>query len=160
MNLMRTLQGASFILAISLLVACGTTVAAQSQTALAGRATTKAKKAANASPLSESGDVVTKYPDEVLGQWEPGPQPCRLPLTYDSDAGFKIIPGLLQGFEHTNTPKRVQVISSPPQAWRIESLKQFDEDRLAVIDIFVLSGDYLTVTDGQRSSTYRKCHQY
>lgn len=110
--------------------------------------------AAPAQPISAS-----MYPAEILGQWEPGPNLCNLPLTYDSDAGFKITPKLLQGYEHSNTPKRVQAISQSPRAWRIEAVEQHDGEQDDVVDIFVLNGsDYLTVTDGQRSTTYRKCH--
>jgi len=98
------------------------------------------------------------YPTQILGQWEPGPEPCRLPLTYDSDAGFKITSAILQGYEHTNTPKVVSLISKTPQAWRIESIEEYEGKQEPVTDIFVIEGDYLTVTDGQRSETYRKCH--
>lgn len=124
-----------------LLASCGTTVAAQSP----------------ASP-SEANTDTAVYPPEILGQWEPGPRPCRLPLTYDSDAGFRIESRILQGYEHTNTPAEVRAISDKPKAWRIESTKRWDEDQLSVIEIFVLSEDSLTVTDGQRSTTYQKCY--
>ena len=79
-------------------------------------------------------------------------------LTYDSDAGFKITSAILQGYEHTNRPKLVSLISKTPQAWRIESIEEYEGKQEPVTDIFVIEGDYLTVTDGQRSETYRKCH--
>lgn len=99
----------------------------------------------------------SSYPAALAGQWEPGPNPCKLPLTYDSDAGFKIAARLLQGYEHSDTPKKVQQISAAPKAWRIEAIEEHDEDKNPVVDIYVLSGDYLTVTDGERSTTYNKC---
>lgn len=126
---------------------------------LALPACSTAKGPTKADPVQAQPVSANTYPAEILGQWEPGPNLCNLPLTYDSDAGFKIAPKLLQGYEHTNTPKRVQVISQSPQAWRIEAIEQHDGEQDDVVDIFVLSGsDYLTVTDGQRSTTYRKCH--
>lgn len=97
------------------------------------------------------------YPAALIGQWEPGPNPCKLPLTYDSDGGFKITARLLQGYEHSDTPKSVQQISKVPKAWRIEAIEEHDEDKTPVVDIYVLSGDYLTVTDGERSTTYNRC---
>jgi hypothetical protein len=97
------------------------------------------------------------YPVALIGQWEPGPNPCKLPLTYDSDAGFKIAARLLQGYEHSDTPKKVQQISAAPKAWRIEAIEEHDEDKNPVVDIYVLSGNYLTVTDGERSTTYNRC---
>lgn len=100
---------------------------------------------------------VSSYPAALIGRWEPGPNPCKLPLTYDSDAGFKIAARSLQGYEHTDTPKKVQQISVAPKAWRIEAVEEHDEDRNPVVDIYVLSGDYLTVTDGERSTTYNRC---
>lgn len=98
------------------------------------------------------------YPTQILGQWEPGPEPCRLPLTYDSDSGFKITPQMLQGYEHTDTSKSVVALSELPQAWRIEAIEEYEGKQSVVTDIYVLKGDYLTVTDGQQSRTYRKCH--
>lgn len=98
------------------------------------------------------------YPIQILGQWEPGPEPCRLPLTYDSDSGFKITPQMLQGYEHTDTSKSVVALSELPQAWRIEAIEEYEGKQSVVTDIYVLKGDYLTVTDGQQSRTYRKCH--
>lgn len=141
---------AVLVLAAALAMSCDTTSAAQRQEPRLGTAATPGE------PAAEVG--VSRYPAEVIGQWEPGPNPCRLPLTYDSDSGFRIESALLQGYEHTNTPKRVQVISKVPLAWRIESMEEHYEDQDAVTDIFVLSGEYLTVTDGQRSTTYRKCY--
>lgn len=98
------------------------------------------------------------YPAQILGQWEPGPEPCRLPLNYDSDAGFKITPQMLQGYEHTDTSTSVVALSESPQAWRIEAIEEYEGKQNVVTDIYVLKGDYLTVTDGQQSRTYRKCH--
>ncbi|SDZ11025.1 hypothetical protein SAMN04487939_11654 [Lysobacter sp. yr284] len=98
------------------------------------------------------------YPASLIGQWEPGPNPCKLPLAYDSDGGFKIAARMLQGYEHSDTPKRVQLISDTPKAWRIEAIEEHDGDKNPVVDIYVLSGDYLTVTDGERSTTYNRCH--
>ncbi len=98
------------------------------------------------------------YPAALIGQWEPGPNPCKLPLTYDSDGGFKIAARRLQGYEHSDTPKHVQQISAAPKAWRIEAIEEYHEDKNPVVDIYVLSGDYLTVTDGERSTTYNRCH--
>lgn len=99
----------------------------------------------------------SSYPAELIGQWEQGPHPCTLRLTYDSDAGFKIAARLLQGYEHSDTPKEVKQISVAPKAWRIEAIEAHDEDKAPVVDIYVLSGDYLTVTDGERSTTYNRC---
>lgn len=103
-------------------------------------------------------ESASAYPAALVGQWEPGPNPCKLPLTYDSDGGFKISTHVLQGYEHSDTPKRVRLISGAPKAWRIEAIEQHDGDKNPVVDLYVLSGDYLTVTDGERSTTYNRCH--
>lgn len=138
------------LLIAGLLTSCSTTA----QTGSALTADTRISPVNSAQAAAEGH----AYPAEIHGQWEPGPNPCRLPLTYDSDSGFKITPDLLQGYEHTNAPKRVQTISRSPLAWRIEAAEKFDGNEIAVTDIFVVEGDYLTVTDGQRSTTYRKCY--
>ena len=119
-------------------------------------------KGAGAAPVAvktsaAENSLGSSYPAALIGQWEPGPHPCKLPLTYDSDAGFKIAARLLQGYEHSDTPKKVQQISVAPKAWRIEAIEAHDEDKTPVVDIYVLSGDYLTVTDGERSTTYNRC---
>jgi len=98
------------------------------------------------------------YPIQILGQWEPGPEPCRLPLNYDSGAGFNITPKMLQGYEHTRAPKSVAALSKSPQTWRIDAIEEYEGTQDVVTDIYVLNDDYLTVTDGQQSRTYRKCH--
>lgn len=118
-----------------------------------------AKSAVGTSPVGADEKILVSYPAPILGQWEPGPKPCRLPLDYDSDAGFTVLPTLLQGYERSNEPHRVQRVSEEPQVWRIESTERHAEDSSRVTDIFVLRGDYLTVTDGQRSTTYRRCHK-
>lgn len=97
------------------------------------------------------------YPGALVGQWEPYPDPCRLPLQNDSDMGFVITPRLLRGYEHTDTPTKVERISRSPQAWRIEATENYGGEKAPVVDIYVLSGDYLTVTDGARSTQFNRC---
>lgn len=97
------------------------------------------------------------YPAALIGQWEPGPHQCKIPLAYDSDGGFKITARMLQGYEHSDTPKKVQLISDTPKAWRIEAIEEHAEDKRPVVDIYVLGGDSLAVTNGKRATTYSRC---
>jgi hypothetical protein len=106
---------------------------------------------------TNAAGAATTYPPAIVGQWEPGPRPCKLPLSYDSDGGFKIAARVLQGYEHSDVPKRVWLISDAPKAWRIEAIEEHDGEKNPVVDIYVLSGNYLTVTDGERSTTYSRC---
>lgn len=55
---------------------------------------------------------------------------------------------MLQGYGHSDTPQEVQLISNTPKAWRIEAIEGYDEDKRPVVDIYVLSGDSLTVITG------------
>lgn len=143
----KTTTGVLLLLLVAWgLSACGATRAAPSQSS------------PSPSRQVQTTSTESAYPTELLGQWEPGPRPCRLPLIYDSDAGFRIESRSMQGYEYTNTPMEVQAISDNPSAWRIESLKAWDDDQLSVTEIFVLSEDSLTVTDGQRSTTYQRCY--
>ena len=67
---------------------------------------------------------------------------------------------LLYGYEEVSKPVRVELISKTPLAWRIESMIDigpsgiFERD---APDIFVLSGDRLTVVSGNRAEVYKRC---
>lgn len=97
------------------------------------------------------------YPAILHGTWEPGPYPCQLPLTYDSDAGFEIKPNILIGYEHRNRPVKIQQMSVKPRAWRIESIEEYGGQLASQIEIFVLSKDSIVVTNGSRAETYNRC---
>ncbi|HJR74854.1 MAG TPA: hypothetical protein VJ806_14595 [Luteimonas sp.] len=98
------------------------------------------------------------FPPQVRGTWEPGPAPCRLPLDYDSDAGFEIRPEILIGYEHTQKPTKVQQISVNPNAWRVESIEEYDGNKTRKIEIYVLHDDSMTVANQSMSQQYNRCH--
>jgi len=100
----------------------------------------------------------SRFPAQLFGTWDLGPRPCRLPVNADSDSPVRIESGVLQGYEHFETPKRVERISEAPAAWRIASTETYLGSQVTQeVRIFVLSGDSLVVTDGTQARHYRKC---
>ncbi|WNH54539.1 hypothetical protein [Stenotrophomonas oahuensis] len=97
-----------------------------------------------------------RFPKEVIGTWDLGPEACKLPVNPDSDTPIEIQPQRLLGFESTDTLRRIAQISNAPVAWSVST-----ESNLAlgvgVDEIYVLKGDHLTITDGEAVRSYRRC---
>lgn len=99
----------------------------------------------------------SRFPEELIGQWEPGPRRCVLPLDFESDASFRIDSNLLTGYEHTSTPESIEKLSDEPSTWRITSTTRWDDNEHRIVEIYVLDGDWLAVVDGANATSYSRC---
>lgn len=99
----------------------------------------------------------SSFPQELQGTWDIGPGACSLPVNADSDTPIRIEPGRLVGFENIDIPKRVTRLSDQTAAWVIATESNIAPG-IVVEDAYVVDGDSVTVTDGESSRTYRRCH--
>src|SRR5690606_5455836 len=146
MNLMQALQRATPVLvAVYLLVSCGTTTAARSPE--------------TASVAATGAEAAAEYPAQLRGHWMPEDMACTSPINYDSDSLVVIEKSRLGHYEDANTPIEVRQISSKPQAWSVQSLLNVGGDGYdtRISEIFVLGDRKLGIagTDGVRA--YQKC---
>ena len=100
-----------------------------------------------------------QYPKELLGLWIPHPQPCpEKGDTYEGDVVMDISPGALQAHEDSSRPTRVELISSQPMVWRIESIIELGPSGIRDSpSIFVLGTYKLTVVTQHQSEIYKRC---
>lgn len=97
-----------------------------------------------------------EFPKALQGVWDLGPEPCRSPVNPDADSPIEIKARVLQAYEHTEKPIYVRRASSKIKAWVIST----DADiapGIVVYDLYVLSGDHLTITDGETTRQYLRC---
>ncbi|MDH5834827.1 hypothetical protein [Luteimonas kalidii] len=112
---------------------------------------------------ARAGDVpaaqsIDRFPSQLFGTWDLGPRPCRLPVNEDSDSPIRIEAELIQGYEHFETPVRVERISDMPTAWRITTSETYLGSQVTDdVRIFVADGDRLVITSGAETQQYRKC---
>ena len=97
------------------------------------------------------------FPIEVQGAWELGPRKCRAPLSVDSTSGFKIGSKTISGYEHTVRILQQKKLSSNPAAWSIHAMDYYSGEQTETKELFIISDDSLTITDGSYSKTYRRC---
>jgi len=97
-----------------------------------------------------------RFPQEVIGTWDLGPAACKLPVNPDSDTPIEIRPQRLLGFENTDTLRRISQISNDPVSWLV-STESNVAPGVGVDEIYVVKGDYLTITDGEAVRSYRRC---
>lgn len=97
-----------------------------------------------------------RFPKELHGVWDIGPGACKLPANPDSDTPIRIESGRLTGFENIDIPKRVTRLSVRPATWVI-STESSIAPGMVVEDVYVMKGNFLTVTDGESSRSYRRC---
>ncbi len=98
------------------------------------------------------------YPKVLRGVWDLAPNACNASAMSDSDSRFEISRSVLQGYEHTDTPRSIRRISDAPQAWRIVAISDIAPVEIqGGAEIFILEGDYLTISDGTFARTYVRC---
>jgi len=100
-----------------------------------------------------------QYPKELLGLWIPPPHSCpEKGDTYEGDVVMDISSGALQAHEDSSRPTRVELISSQPMAWRIESIIELGPSGIRDSpSIFVLGTYKLTVVTQHQSEIYKRC---
>jgi len=97
-----------------------------------------------------------RFPRELQGAWDLGPASCKLPVNADSDTPIRIEANHLAGYENVDTPKRIIRVSQRPAVWVISSESSVSPG-VMVDEVFVLSGDSLTITTGETARSYRRC---
>ena len=97
-----------------------------------------------------------RFPEEMQGTWDLGPVECRLPVSPDADSPIHIKRDQLEGYENIDIPKRIKRVSKVPLAWTVTTTTNIAPGIL-VSDLYILKGDYLTISDGERTRLYRRC---
>ena len=103
---------------------------------------------------AESGQA--RFPRELHGAWDLGPEPCTLPTHRDADSPIRIESTKLVGYEHVETPASATRVSRDPMAWVIVTASDIAPG-VRVADLYVLKQDDLTITDGRNTRHYRRC---
>ncbi len=96
------------------------------------------------------------YPKALRGTWDIAPQACRLPVSPDSDSPLKIESGRVLGYEHVETPLRIRAVATDPLAWTVTATSDIAPG-IKTTDLYILKGDYLTISDGESTRQYRRC---
>lgn len=118
----------------------------------------RAAEASAASILaSTTGNDTSRFPQQIHGTWDLGPGPCKLPVNPDSDSVIRIKGDLIQGYEDTETPRRVSRISDDPMAWRVEGTESYGGEEVDYTSIFVVNDDSLVMTSGTHAVHYVRC---
>lgn len=99
---------------------------------------------------------VVVFPKGLQGTWDLGPQVCKLPVNPDSDSPIRIESGRVFGYEHVETPLRISAASARPSAWTVTAISGAAPG-VKTDDLYILKGDYLTISDGATTRQYRRC---
>ncbi|WP_343280463.1 hypothetical protein [Luteimonas changyuni] len=105
---------------------------------------------------SEAGEL--RFPAELLGVWDAYPLSCIDDGPSDSDMRILIEARTLGGYETNDALKSVQKIAEDPATWRMVTISDAAPTEIqGEADIYVLRGDVMTITNGERSYTYIRC---
>lgn len=98
------------------------------------------------------------YPVEILGVWDAYPLPCAADEVSDSDMRIEIAGDVLRGYEHNDVLRSIDPIAMSPLTWRVVTISDIAPEEIqGEADIYVLRGDTLTITNGERAYTYIRC---
>jgi len=98
-----------------------------------------------------------RMPKALRGMWDWGPTACKLELSPDTQSPIWIDAKSVRGYETNDVPFKVTRVHIKPSIWVIESRDPEVAPDIASTDIYVLSGDHLTITNGERSFDYHRC---
>jgi hypothetical protein len=97
-------------------------------------------------------------PEELHGVWQYGHARCAASAFGENDAAIRIERTAIVGYEHRDSIRSVEKISDSPRAWRVHRVSDAaPEAAQDQSDIFVRSGDRMTITDGENAGTYTRC---
>jgi len=106
--------------------------------------------------VSARGPAV--MPEELHGTWQYGYARCDASAFGESDSAIRIESTAIVGYEHRDHIKSVEKISDSPRAWRVRRVSDAAPEEIQdESDIFVRSGDRMTITDGENARTYTRC---
>lgn len=109
-----------------------------------------------AAPGVSEGDA--RFPAEILGVWDEYPLPCVSDGPSDSDMRVRFTGRVLHAYEHNEDLHSIQRITESPLTWRVVAISDnAPADIQGEADIYVLRGDALTITNGERAYTYIRC---
>ncbi|WP_369940690.1 hypothetical protein [Xanthomonas medicagonis] len=98
----------------------------------------------------------TAYPAVLLGTWNLGPQSCTLPVSPDADSPIRLEAVRLVGYEHQESLVSIKRVSMDPLAWAVTTTSD-NAPGIRTVDLYIVKGDYLTISDGEATRQYRRC---
>ena len=111
---------------------------------------------AMAGPGISGGDA--RFPAEILGVWDEYPLPCLSDGPSDSDMRVRFNGRVLHAYEHNDELHSIQRVAEDPLVWRVVAISDnAPADIQGEADIYVLRGNVLTITNGERAYTYIRC---
>lgn len=100
----------------------------------------------------------THFPAEILGVWDAYPLPCVDDGPSDSDTRIHVVENVLHGYENNDALRSINQIADAPMTWRIVTVSDVAPSEIqGEADIYVLRGNTLTITNGERAHTYVRC---
>lgn len=97
------------------------------------------------------------YPDELLGSWHVGTEPCRLPDFADSDGLITIRRDGITGYESSISAYSIRRLATSPEAWRLDEFEDYEGETRRFTRTVVLSGRTLTSTEDGVATAYVRC---
>lgn len=99
-----------------------------------------------------------QFPAEILGVWDAYPLPCVDNGPSDSDTRIQVVKDVLHGYENNDALRSIEQIAEAPLAWRVVTISDIAPVEIqGEADIYVLRGNTLTITNGERAHTYIRC---
>jgi hypothetical protein len=99
-----------------------------------------------------------RFPSEIQGVWDAYPLPCAADVPSDSDARIQIEGDVLHGYENNDALRSIEPIAESPMAWRVVTTSDIAPAEIqGEADIYVLRGNALTITNGERTHTFIRC---
>lgn len=99
-----------------------------------------------------------RFPAQLHGVWDAYPLPCVDDGPSDSDTRIQIATSVLHGYENNDALRSLEKISDAPVTWRVVTISDIAPAELqGEADIYVLRGNVLTITNGERANTYIRC---
>lgn len=99
-----------------------------------------------------------RFPAQITGAWDAYPLPCFDDGPSDSDTRIRIVADALRGYENNDALDSIEHIASSPMTWRVVTISDIAPPEIqGEADIYVLRGDTLTITNGERAHTYIRC---
>lgn len=100
----------------------------------------------------------TQFPAEILGVWDAYPLPCVDDGPSDSDTRIHVGKDVLHGYENNDALRSIEQVADAPLTWRVVTVSDVAPSEIqGEADIYVLRGDTLTITNGERAHTYIRC---
>jgi hypothetical protein len=107
---------------------------------------------------AEPANGLKQFPAELQGTWDEYPTPCKVAGVVDSDARISIESAALRGYENNDALRSIEKLSAAPPTWRVVTISDVAPAEIqGEADIYVLRGDTLTITNGERSYTHVRC---